>query len=283
LGSSAIVLDGSIWVIGGNDQANTDAIDIFEPANFTWQRSTPLPAAVGGSFTATVQRRIYIIGGYPVRGGQLVGLSTVLAFDAAAGTWTPKSPLAQRRFFAAGAVLDGRIYVVGGHTNCDPTDSCFEAPLTSLEIYDPAADRWTAGPPMSDARGNAGAAVLNGKLYVAGGTNGLYLYDGAIATVEMFDPQSNGWSRMASLPVSGHIRLVTTNNKLYAVVTWWQVPFARIYEYDPVRDAWTRLHNAPVAGFEAAVVANNGQLYIIGGFQVSPVWQISSSVYVMRR
>ena len=119
---------------------------------------------------------------------------------------------------------------------------------------------------------------------MAGGSRGLYLFDNATATVEMFDPQSSGWSRKAAWPTSGHIRLVTTNNKLYAVVTWWQIPFARIYEYDPVRDAWSRLRDAPAPGFGAAVVANEGQLYIIGGYsQFVPFWQISSSVYVMRR
>ncbi len=82
---------------------------------------------------------------------------------------------------------------------------------------------------MHDRRANAGAAVLDEKLYVAGGTSGdFHMFDEPVASVEMFDPRINRWSRMAGLPTSGPARLVTMNGKLYAFVTGPDLQSARI-------------------------------------------------------
>ncbi len=40
-----------------------------------------------------------------------------------------------------------------------------------LEVYDPATDTWSTGTPMPTARYGLGVGVIDGKLYVAGGSS----------------------------------------------------------------------------------------------------------------
>ena len=59
------------------------------------------------------------------------------------------------RFQAAVTSFRGKIWVVGG---CDAWN-----PLRSVEIYDPANNSWSQGPPISTPRRGCGLAVRKGK------------------------------------------------------------------------------------------------------------------------
>ena len=61
-------------------------------------------------------------------------------FDPKTEIWTAVAPLAEKRWFGAGAVLDGRAHVAGGR-------STHSGGSRTMEIYDAAADRWNFGPP----------------------------------------------------------------------------------------------------------------------------------------
>ena len=67
-----------------------------------------------------------------------------------------------------------------------------------MEVYDQAANRWSALPPMTVARYWATAVGLNGKLYVIGGYNAI----DPVATVEMYDPTTNRWSTVSGMPTA---------------------------------------------------------------------------------
>ena len=76
-------------------------------------------------------------------------------------------------------VVNGAIVVVGGEGNPDADSGVF--PQT--EIYDPAADAWSAGPDMPTPRHGMGAAGVDGALYVPGGADVAGI--GAVATHEV--------------------------------------------------------------------------------------------------
>ncbi|MGH7311357.1 MAG: Kelch repeat-containing protein, partial [Candidatus Rokuibacteriota bacterium] len=74
------------------------------------------------------------------------------------GRWTQGAPMPEERTEVAVAVLDGRIYVVGG----------FGGGGALLE-YDTAADRWRARAAPPASLHHAGAVAAGGRLYVVGG------------------------------------------------------------------------------------------------------------------
>lgn len=60
-----------------------------------------------------------------------------------------------------------------------------------MEKYDPAKDQWTIlDSRMNEERSNFGAAVLNGKLFVCGGSR-IALPFSPLDSVEVYDPTIN--------------------------------------------------------------------------------------------
>src|SRR3989442_7644469 len=63
------------------------------------------------------------------------------------------------------AELNGQVFVIGGF------GPGAEA-VATVEVYDPATDRWETRAPLPAATHHAAAAVVGGRLYVAGGYGG---------------------------------------------------------------------------------------------------------------
>jgi N-acetylneuraminic acid mutarotase len=118
--------------------------------------------------------------------------------------------LAESREHTAAATLDGKIYALGGRWSGT-------GELTSVEVYDPAADSWTIGPPLTIARGGFAAVSMNEKIYVLGGEvlTGANL---ALTSVEIFDPQRNIWEHGPDLPLPLHgVPAVSVNGAIYVL------------------------------------------------------------------
>ena len=70
----------------------------------------------------------------------------------------------QRRAGAGATVANGKIYVAGGFDD--------NAPLSSVEVYNPVNSLWINIKAMRSPRGGVGLAPLSGKLIAVGGHNG---------------------------------------------------------------------------------------------------------------
>jgi N-acetylneuraminic acid mutarotase len=157
------VIGNEVWLIGGEVWPNSsDLVTVFMTANRSWRRTVvSFPHAAMASVALAVGSRIYVIGGSPSDLYYFIrGERTVYSHDPGSSVWNERAPLAVGRFFAAGAALDGKLYILGGHTYCYYWDWCIDGALNSMEVYDPAVDRWVAGPAMKFPRSMAGAAVL---------------------------------------------------------------------------------------------------------------------------
>ena len=78
---------------------------------------------------------------------------------------------------AAAAVLDGKLYVLGGST---ASSGMATVVFDLVYIYDPAVDSWSVGPPMAAPRYGAAATVHGQTIVMAGG----YDESGPITSVE---------------------------------------------------------------------------------------------------
>ena len=62
-------------------------------------------------------------------------------------------------------------------------------------MYDPVLGRWTVGKAMNMLRSRVGVAVMGRRMYAIGGYNG----SERLSTVEIFDPDSQTWSKASSM------------------------------------------------------------------------------------
>ena len=95
------------------------------------------------------------------------------AFAQGIGRWTTGSPMPSARTEVAVAEVGGKIYVVGGFRG-----------ERELEVYDPAADRWSRG--ASIPRALHHAAAVAGRIYIVSG--GPTPGDSVSAANEIFVP-----------------------------------------------------------------------------------------------
>ena len=108
-----------------------------------------------------------------------------------AGQWANVAPMSAPRIVAHAVPLaDGRILVTGGTDAVSGTRA-----LTSTEIYDPSADRWTAAGDLQVARTDGRAVLLaDGTVLLMGGDDSYNTEGGTpfcpdpFKTAERFDP-----------------------------------------------------------------------------------------------
>ena len=102
----------------------------------------------------------------------LFSFSSVEIYVPESSSWTEVAPLTLCRFECSTAVLNHKLYVLGGMV-CDPTDgmSCHHHDKR-VECWDIDTNEWVEVAPMKRSRSALAATVLCGYLYALGGYDG---------------------------------------------------------------------------------------------------------------
>ncbi|MDO9390200.1 MAG: Ig-like domain-containing protein [bacterium] len=160
-----------MYAVGGMTTGPADSLmERLDPQSMTKTWSKDMPAAranavVAGALGQDGKPHIFVIGGKSFSG---VLTNTVLVYDTTGpqGSWTYKTNMpGSGRWQAAGALLGGKIYVIGGIVDLIGTVT------RRVDIYDPQTDTWTLGDSIPEPLCRAGAAGLNNAIYVFGGYN----------------------------------------------------------------------------------------------------------------
>jgi N-acetylneuraminic acid mutarotase len=257
---AAAVAEGRIYVIGGftAQGENSTTVQAFNPGTNTWSQEADLPLPVDHTMAAGYRGRVYVAGGY---GPGRSRLTTLFAFMG--DGWTRLASMPEQRAAGGAAIVNGKLYVVGGTTG----STIGAAPTTlakTMLVYDIARDRWTSrrGP---TPREHLGVTALGGKIYaVAGRTAG---FDTNMRVVEVFNPRTGRWSKLPRVPGKrGGTGAAGTGRWIVSVGG--EAPSGTIrtvYRYDVKRRRWSRLPNLPTARHGLGVAAVGGKVYVLGG------------------
>src|SRR5690349_1711354 len=111
------------------------------------------------------------------------------------------------------------------------------------------------------------AAVLHGRIYVAGGIDGT---NHASAAAFRYDPSTNRWERIADLPAPRHhMPLAATGDTLYAVGGLAEqrfVPVNTLWLYREQENRWEPRAPLPAPRGASGVGAVEGKLIVVGGW-----------------
>jgi N-acetylneuraminic acid mutarotase len=154
---------------GWNDQADVATHLVYDPAGERWETARPCPMARNSAAGAVLDGAIWVAGGRTVAGG---GTGRLDRYDPIADRWDTLAPiprsLAADNQVGGGlamAAAGGRLVAFGGEWFVRGGGGVF----AETWLYDPAADRWEAGPPMRTPRHGLAAAAVDGVVYALAG------------------------------------------------------------------------------------------------------------------
>lgn len=243
-----------------------------------WIARPHLQTARSHPATVSYKGKVYVFGG---GGPNFLSLDTVEIYDPQREAWSWGSPMPTHRSGAVAAVIDDRIYVMGG--GYKKPDGRFKF-LTTVEIYDPERDRWEKGPDMIQPHDYPGVAVSGRNIYIMGGhhpdaTEGGPSRDPGFAFCEVLNLHEGRWVEIASLPVPRFaLKGVVLQGKVIATggvafTGKGLTEYDLIDIYDPGKDAWTRQEGFSLPWPAAAhgVCIHEGCLYLFGGYSTEGI------------
>ena len=212
----------------------------------------------------------------------VVSLLLLMQIESFAGEdWEVITQLPTQRSGIAAAVVNDKIYVIGG------TLENIEAPdgVSTVEEYDPQTNTWRQVADMPTRRYYPKAAVVNDTIYVFGGW---YEVKGVKTEypvrVEAYDPITDTWTRKKDMPVPRvHPAVGAVDGKIFIIggSTGWgwenERRMDRVDIYDPATDTWEQGPKMPTRrdAYLGGVV--NNHIYVIGGYG-PPGGQVLSAI-----
>lgn len=254
--ASSSVVDGKIYLIGGGSTTKyaENQTFMYDPKTNEWTRKADMPTARAGAATVTVNDKIYVMGGRSLEGN----VNTVEVYDTKADTWEKTDDLPfelkiQGNNLYAG-VIGKKIYVVGSGNTLAHKD------YGNTYSYDLENKKWEKKQRFNYEVTAGTSAVINDKLYIAGGTQALN------RSVYEYNPVSDSWTAKKGGFTGGYLSSVVYKGKMLVTGS-----VAAIRMYDPNAETFSSLSVPKTDYYKMAhsSVIVDDTLYMIGGREES--------------
>lgn len=217
-------VDRGVLCLGGFASRSAEGLDwtmvddtlLYDPASDEWEVKSPAPEVHGETVCLPLNGKVHVLcGRTPTSESNKIwqdhtDSSRHLIYDPASDKWETGAPVPTARNSAAGAVIEGKLYLVAGRTVSGGNQ-------TATEIYDPKEDKWRSGTPMPQGQGGLAAGVLNGELYAFGGE---YFNDGGGVYPEcwIYHPKADQWRAGPAMVTPRHgLGGVTLDGRIFAI------------------------------------------------------------------
>ena len=199
--SGVASLNGLLYVCGGFTSTGETSmysknVFAYNPKTNTWQKCAPMIHGRASLCTVAADQHIYAIGG---QGEDSTASDTVQRFDPRNNTWMLVSSMTEKRKGLCGAAFNNNIFVFG---------SASLASAHSGEMYNIWKDEWHQIPNKLQVQRNcAGAAVVQGLIYVIGGNRpSSSAPEEHKRMIECYDPSTELWAEKGSIPCGEFIK-----------------------------------------------------------------------------
>lgn len=201
-GASVAVINGLIYVAGGTDYAGNTlaAVEMYDPVANSWTARTAMTVGKYYAAFGVISGKLIVAGGLAGPSSTAAPTTSVHSYDPTANSWTSKQVLPAARCYTPGAVLDGKLYAIGGGIG-----SGGSTPTTTVVRYDPVADTWTTRANVPTNRQNAPMVTVDSRIYVMGGTD--------TSNAQPYEYADDSWAAASFLTLArGSLLSVTTPN-----------------------------------------------------------------------
>jgi hypothetical protein len=182
------------YLVGGR---GLKPVEIFDPVTRKWTKGAQPPFEMHHFQALAYKGLLYVVGAFNGPWPFETPIPNILIYDPAIDQWAigPKIPSHRQRGAAGVALYNDKIYLVCGIVNGHTSGW-----VPWLDEFDPATNSWNVLPDAPRARDHFQAAVIEGKLYAAGGRHSGKGsgFEATIGPVDVYDFVSEKWSTLPS-------------------------------------------------------------------------------------
>ena len=263
----AAVLDGALYVAGGYhgtpheyDREGQSRSLARLAASGTWETRAAMTTGLQGFAMVTLENAIVRCGGSridnaPGEATNMHSITTCERYDAASDAWTPFTDLPAPRSSFDAAVLDGRVYAIGGwNVDGDQDHATF---TDAMVVFDPTTRAWSTEACPVSRRALAVVATTHAIVAIGGLDAALH----ASRAVDVFDPAAHAWSSGPEFPGEGFgMAAAAIGDAVYASGS-----DGAIYRWTIGETSWTRFASLAQPRFFHRLVPLFDSLYVLGG------------------
>ena len=277
--------NGKLYVFGGLAPGWTPKGLVYEydPDSDSWTKKKNMPLLSHHLGVTELNGKIYVMGGFvkPAKGPTAwQPMDNAWEYDPRNDSWKALAPLPTKRGSVNAAVVDGKIFVIGGagvHPGSKETAIHPARPhraVSTNEVYDPATNTWEAKSPMPTSRNHAAVGVVNNKIYVIGGRvgNGFITRASNTDIVEVYDPATDQWGPLlAPMPTPrSAVAWGVHRGKIYVVGgevrnSVLSATYRTVEAYDPASNRWSKLPPMSFSRHGSAADFVGNRLHVVSG------------------
>lgn len=230
-----------------------------------------LPQAVQEIYPAIYQEKIWVAGGIsshlPQNQGQMT--NQVHFWEPGMTQWQAASPLPEGRHHTYLQAIGEKLFAFGGFINSDKGQW---KNTSDVLLLDKASSSWKKIAQMPAPLSETVAAVINGKIHLAGGRspngkeNSQWQHSTDVSWHWVFDPVSYQFTNATPLPGARNSAASIQFNNRWIVIggrTVGGANLTEVLEYQPEQDQWKTLPAMPEgrAGHAAAIIEDKIQVF----------------------
>ncbi|HZK81225.1 MAG TPA: kelch repeat-containing protein [Humisphaera sp.] len=271
----AAVVQGQLYTFGGYTAVNpfgaNDTFQVYNPITNRWKNlgDMPIPQTHSGIAADDATGMIYFVGGLR---GLYPGTATtdVWDYNTQTNVWKRLPSLPEPLSAGSSALVNGQLHYFGGNIGQRrDVDETLHFVLDLNALAKTGKATWQTAAPLPEIRDHAGAAVVNGKIYLLGGEVGHDTYHLQQSHSFCYDPATNTWTQIADMPIPrSHTEASTFVDNGKIIVAGGQaddyLATNSALEYDPSVNRWYQLANLPIA-LEGVIVQPIGNEVIVSG------------------
>lgn len=258
--------DGKVYAGLGDDGSyqTPDTFYSYDPSTGAWSQEAAAPYATTEAPSAFLDGKLYVDGGLAISSSFVGSIPPATqVYDPATDTWSTTAADPDAAIGGAAAVLDGKLYVVGGYNLASQVGA-------TVSVFDPKTDTWSTAASYPAPVFAESCGAIDGELYCAGGESGTFKTS---TDAYVFNPAGNSWKRVAGMPVGiqGSASGVADGQLIVSGGQTGDGNFTgQAFAYDPAMNWWTPLPSGAESYGAMGVVGPAG-FYSIGGAAANSV------------
>ena len=206
-----------LYLLGGR---KIKPINVYDPSTNLWQEKAKPPIEIHHFQPVVFENKIYVIGAMTGKFPNEVPLKHILIYSPETDLWTigDEIPLPRRRGGSGVSLFNNKMYISGGITQGHMTGT-----VPWFDEYDPKTGTWQILPDMPNKRDHFQSAIIQHKLYAAGGrktsVKTKHIFDLVVNEVDIYDFTMNKWTTAVSPLPTGRAgnTTIAVDNKLWVI------------------------------------------------------------------